>query len=320
MQTPGSQSSPWYLPALSCLFVFLPVIIFTVPDAGAQANNQYVERQVSFANGQRKLSGSLYLPASLKGKVPVVLFVAGERPGELDRDALQKLARGIAAAGIATLYYQESSFEPNENRLDLITEDATAALQLLGTLPEIDSSAEIVFGHSLGGTIAPYVAERYPRVRGVILAAAAVTPIDRSILSQHRISLASRGRAEKEIEEAVNSEAKILDDVRSGKIPAPRMINGAPASFWRDWMNRDPIRELAKSKVAALVLQGEQDTANEIDSERLQKQIEDLGPRAQLRVIPGVDAYFLSGQKQSPESDQLVEIVSRWVLKTASGK
>src|SRR5262249_44065999 len=162
------------------------------------------------------------------------------------------------------------------------------------------------------GTIAPYVAKKYPKLRGVILAGAVLAPVDEGILSEQRMLLVNSGKSEQDIQQSLNAQAKILADVRAGKIPSTRMIKGAPAGFWRDWMSRDPLGELARAKVPVLILRGEQDSANEADSKRLQKQIAAIGPRAQLRLVPGLQRFFTSGEStQLPESAQLTEIVSR---------
>lgn len=320
MQTRRSRPFPEYVAGLGRLMARLVVITCLACGAGAQVKNSYVVRQVSFASGNRNMAGSLCLPTFQAGKVPVVVLVAGSIPGEPSHDAFPKLAHGLAEAGIASLQYHEEAKSPRRNSkvLDLARDEAVAALEFLNSVPEINRGARFLLGHSAGGTVAAYVVSASPGIRGVILAGAAVAPIDHSILMQQRIFLASEGKSDKQIEDASNSESKILADVRSGKIPADRMINGAPAGFWRDWMNRDPIGELSNSKVPALVLQDEQDSANQVDSERLQKQVEDMGPRAQLRYVTNLERYFLSAQEQS--SDHLVQIISRWILKTASGK
>lgn len=313
--TPGHLLTLAFLAAFSCVLTCLGLV------ARAQGKAPYAEREVSFSGGKYKISGSLRLPSSFRGKLPVVLFVASARPGEFGAGALRKLAQGLARAGIASFQYQaqDDSLHTNSGELDLLADRAVAALEGLATLPEIDPSSEFVLGHSVGGTISPYIAKKYPGVRGVILAGAVLAPVDEGILSEQRTLLAESGKSEQGIQESLNAQAKILADVRSGKIPSARMINGEPASFWRDWMSRDPLGELAKTKVPVLILQGEQDTANEADSERLQKQIEAMGPRAQLRLVPGLQRFFTSRESaQSTDTEPLTEIISRWVLKTLS--
>jgi uncharacterized protein len=243
-------------------------------------------------------------------------------------DPFRSLARGLAQAGIATLDYHEPTlrFDTKPKLLDrAVTTDAVAALRFAATLPEINSSAEFVLGYSVGGTMAPYVAQAYPRLRGVILAGAAIAPIDRSILRQRGLQLAGEGKSEKEIQDALNSQANILADVRSGKIPSSRMINGAPAAYWLDWMSRDPIGELEKLKLPVLVLQGESDAPDEADSERLQKEIEKLGPRAEVHWIPDLNRFFSPPQGKHASAyssvDQLAtEAIAKWVDKVVGSK
>lgn len=326
---PGCPRPPRYtaLPRISAARALL-LSLCLCSISYAQDQKAYIDRELSFNSGPNQIHATLCLPAPLHGGVPVIVFVHAENPLEVshrtDVDAVfRALAHRLAQAQIASLLYWDRGVLDSKPRvLDrVVTRDAVAALRFAATLPEINSSAEFVFGHSVGGTMAPYVAEQYPQLRGVILSAAAVAPIDRSILRQQRLVLNAEGNSERQIQVASDSQAKILADIRSGKIPASRMISGAPASYWRDWMSRDPIGELAHSKLPVLVIQDEQDAANDTDSERLQPEIEAMGPRAQLRLLPGLDRFFVSGEStQSPESAQLTEIISRWILRIVSGK
>ena len=318
----GARSQPFGPVVLVCLCL--------LPALCAQAQLPYVERQVSFPTANTQVGAILCLPTSPDGKVAIVILMRGSGPLESDQnsgtdDPFRNLARGLARVGIATLDYQEHAirFDGKPKLLDrTVSADAIAALRFAATLPEINPSAEFVLGHSVGGTMAPYVAEAYPQLRGVILAGAAIAPIDRSILRQHGLRLAGQGKSEREIQNALNSQAKILADVRSGKLPSTRMINGAPVAYWLDWMSRDPIGELEKLKLPVLVLQGESDTPDEADSERLQKEIEKLGPRAEVHWIPDLNRYFSPPQGKhssaySSVDQQAVESIAKWVARNA---
>ena len=142
------------------------------------------------------------------------------------------LAHGLAAAGVASLRYDRRpyAFPPPADTAQItldweVTNDAVAALQFAATIPEVKSV--FLLGHSLGGTMAPYIAERYTATRGIVLMAAASSPIDLTLAEQKRLLLQQQGKSDSEIEEAPASQNQIFADIRAGKIPATRMINGA---------------------------------------------------------------------------------------------
>jgi uncharacterized protein len=148
---------------------------FDLPAASVQS------REVTFADGDVKLAGTLLLPADA-GKHPAILFLHGSGPE--GRWANHYLARKCAEAGIAALIYdkrgvgqstgdwQKVGFEP-------LAEDAFAGIRFLQSSPEIDAAQVGIYGHSQGGTIAPLVATRAPGLAFVIASAAGgTTPAD----------------------------------------------------------------------------------------------------------------------------------------------
>lgn len=142
-----------------------------LPAAGVQS------RDVTFADKDVKLAGTLLLPASA-GKHPAVLFLHGS--GAEARWANHYLARKFAEAGIAALIYdkrgvgrstgdwQKVGFEP-------LADDAVAGIRFLQSYPEVDPARIGIYGHSQGGTIAPLVATRAHKLAFIIASAAGGT-------------------------------------------------------------------------------------------------------------------------------------------------
>src|SRR5436309_795012 len=155
----------------------------------ADRSNSFTETQVAFSKKPAELRGTLTLPVKRNGKVPGIVFVGGDEPQNRTASAgieqmFADLARGLAQAGIASLRYQQHPFDfsapadPKQMPLDQqIGNDALVALAYLSHVPELDSSAIFVVGHHVGGTMAPYIAERVPHARGIVLMAAAAQPV-----------------------------------------------------------------------------------------------------------------------------------------------
>ena len=120
----------------------------------------YTTEDVSFANGDAVLKGTLVLPKGCSRKTPVLVMVTGSglqnRDEELfDHKPFAVIADAFARAGIATLRYDDRGFgESSGDIINCTTEDlkndALAGIRLLrGRFDRIG-----VIGHSEGGTIA----------------------------------------------------------------------------------------------------------------------------------------------------------------------
>jgi dienelactone hydrolase len=292
----------------------------------------FVERPISFPSGGGQMPGTLCLPAKHQGKVPIVVMVQGSGPHDRDEKIggnypFRDIAHDLAAAGIATLRYDKRTYafpppaDPAKVTLDWeVTDDAVAALQFAATAPEANSV--FLLGHNLGGTMAPYIAARYPMTRGIVLMAAASSPIDLTLAEQKRLRLQQQGESNQEIEEQVASQNQIFADVRAGKIPANRMINGAPASYWLDWMQRDPAGELKKLNLPVLVLQGgRDDQVYQADYDRFKQALK--AKPAEFYWFPGLNHLFMPAQgkasfdysKPSHVDPQVVTVIANWVKK-----
>jgi pimeloyl-ACP methyl ester carboxylesterase len=174
------------------------------------------------------------------------------------------IAHALAAAGIATLRYDKRTFAfsllikiPTLTLDQEVTDDAVAALAFAAIQPEVDAGRLFVLGHSLGGTMAPYIAQKYPKLHGMVLMAAGARPIDQISAEQVRFQLKHEGKSDAEIEEAMKKHEAGFAAAR--KAPATEMFNGISAGYMRDWLARDPAKLLRESTVPALVLQGGSD-------------------------------------------------------------
>jgi dienelactone hydrolase len=308
----------------------------SAPVRSGGASNGFLERAVSFPFEKTELRATLTLPAKQDGKVPAVLFVSASAPhipsapGEA-KEMFADLARGLAATGIASLRYEELTFDfsavPDRDRLPLdvqIVNPALGGIEYLSRVPEIDASAILVAGHGLGGTLAPYIAARHSHVRGVILMAAAALPLEKSLAEQRKKDLQARGVATEQIEQQLAAQNRIFGDMRSGKMPSGRIVEGATVAYWRDRMNRDAGLKARDLKIPVLVLQGGFDTeTTENDYDRLQSLLRrKRGATADFRWFPKLNHFFRTtesavGNKSEAQSGNfnqaVVETIARWV-------
>lgn len=139
-----------------------------------------VETPASFANGDVTLAGMLLRPSGAGAPFPAVLFVHGSRAQH--RGAARFEALALCREGVAALIYDkrgvgESSGDWRGSSFDDLAADAAAGLDWLAARPEIDASRIGIYGHSQGGSIAPLIASRWPRVAFVAAGAGAGQPM-----------------------------------------------------------------------------------------------------------------------------------------------
>ena len=239
--------------------------------AGSAAPSHHEEREVTFSSAGLSFPATLTIPASRPGKVPAVVLVHGSGPHDRDESIgpnkpFRDLAAGLSAAGIATLRYDKRTFA-FRGKTDLraitldgeVIDDAVAALEYLRTQPGIDPGRVYVLGHSLGGTAAPMIAARVPWLRGVVLMAAAVRPLDELIFEQTARGLELANTSSDEIKTRVDGLKAQFRRVRTGEAPDDEMVFFAPARYWRDLFGRDPLKAVRELRVPVLVLQGGKD-------------------------------------------------------------
>ncbi len=251
---------------------------------------------------------TLAVPARTTGTLVVLIYSAlPEETSKAGPDLLARIAHDLGEAGIASLRYTNPPRTPLAGSAVLPTaqvRNAVAALDDASGLQELHSEAEFVLGYGLGGALAPYIADKRHSVRGVILLDPIVLPIEDVLAEQKRREMERQGRPEPVIREQLASQNAILADIRSGKIPAARMFDGAPASYWADWMNRNATEELEKLNLPILALQagGSPRTSKE-SYEKLQKTLG--AAHAELHWFAELDDSFVQRNRSAGSSTEL---------------
>lgn len=165
-------------------------ISFAAPDYGAPAGAPYRAEDVRVrVNDAVTLAGTLTLPGTARGRVPVVVTISGS--GGQDRDAYAAIADGwrpfreiadtLARRGIAVLRLDDRGVGASTGDQGAATErtgadDARAALEYLRTRPDVDASRLALLGHSEGVRIGMIVASEEPKLAGLVLLSGAADP------------------------------------------------------------------------------------------------------------------------------------------------
>ena len=185
----------------------------------------YRTEEVSFANGDAVLRGTLSIPENCDGATPALLMVTGSGLQNRDEEVFGHkpfavIADAFARAGIATLRYDDRGF--GESTGDVVNcttrdlaDDAEAGVQLLrGRFSRVG-----VLGHSEGGTIALMLAAEGKADFVVSLAGMVVSGAE-TLLAQNRHALAAAGLVESNIEAYCRVLSDCLEAVVQG-LPLP---------------------------------------------------------------------------------------------------
>jgi dienelactone hydrolase len=318
--------------ALSVVLVEL-LWIGAVAQTTTQSPNGISEVPITFATpNHTAINGMLCIPKARAGRVPVVVLVTsagfpGDNRSEPESVFYTELAHGLAAAGIASVRYGEPSaleraglgVPPNVE-----IANGLAALQYAGTRPEVNPTAVFVLGYDAGARLLPWIAGQYSSTRGMILMGGNMLPAEQVAAMRTRRQLEQRGKSEQDIRQDLASQNQMLADIRDGKVPGTRMIYGAPASYWLESMNRNPLAELRNTRIPALVLQGARDRQIPEEAyEKLQAALGPLGPLAVFRWFDGLNHEFGQAQttkQPAPLDEKVIEVLRNWMISRGSGE
>ena len=185
----------------------------------------YATEEVSFANGNAVLKGTLVLPEGCSRKTPVLIMVTGSGLQNRDEEIYEHkpfavIADALARAGIATLRYDDRGFgQSTGDVISCTTEDLkNDALAGIGLLRERFDKVGVI-GHSEGGTIALMLAAGKQADFIVSLAGMVVSGRE-TLLWQNRVSLAAAGIPEQTVDIYCQALEEAYDAILQGK-PVP---------------------------------------------------------------------------------------------------
>ncbi len=292
----------------------------------------FAERELTLGSGPLAVGATASIPRR-PGPLPGVVLLAGSGP--LDRDEtigankpLKDIAWGLASSGVAAVRFDKVTHaHPREIKADegftLADEylpHALAAVAAPRREPGVGPGRVFLLGHSLGGTVAPRVAAAEPSVAGIIVLAGGTEPLHWVIVRQVRYLASLRPRTEaasQPVIERLSEQARMVDSpdlspaTRSSELPL-----GAPAAYWLDLRDYDPVEVAARLDKPMLILQGGRDYQVTVadDLARWQARLA-AGPNVTIRVYPPHNHLFTPGSgPSSPEEYEPAQHVDGQVI------
>jgi dienelactone hydrolase len=301
--------------------------------------DHFEEHEVTLGSGSLAVSGTLTVP-SRTGPFPALVLLAGSGPNDRDETIgrnkpFKDLAWGLATRGVAVLRFDKVTFShPAEVKqitdftvIDEYTPAALAAVELLRQHPAIDAQRIFLLGHSLGGTVAPRIAEGEVSIAGVVLLGGGSEPMYWSAVRQLRylasLEPTTAAASAPAIEEMSERARRVDSPDLSASTPADILPFGVPAPYWLDLRSYDPVATAATLDRPMLILQGGRDYQATVDDD-LALWRSGLSSRSNvtIHIYPSDNHFFFTGSGPStpaeyePEQhldEAVVDDIARWL-------
>ncbi|CAM3986859.1 stalk domain-containing protein [Cohnella lubricantis] len=306
----------------------------------------YTEEEITLGSGSLALPGTLTIPSNGDGPFPALVLVHGS--GTNDRDEtigggkpFRDLAVGLASQGIAVLRYDKVTYEhmlksaadPEFTLTKETVNDAISAVEYLRGRSDIDASHIFAAGHSQGGFAMPLIvqADQDHSIKGTIILSGPSEPFVDILVEQQEEqikrlkSLGQDTTANEAVMSQMQAIAAMVNDPQYSTDNLPANFPLAPAYWWFQQRDYNPV-ELAKTQSGPmLVLQGENDC--QVPAIQLDGWKNGLANRTdvQYKSYPKVthllseyDGVSTGAEYAQPNhvSEAIVNDIATWVLAT----
>ncbi len=234
----------------------------------ASESEAFTETEIQI--GEYRLDGILTLPANAENP-PVAILIQGSGQSDFDETVgelkpLRDLAHGLAENGIASIRFNKRFYQrlalANEIKVTVETEvleDVSAAIEFAQNRSDLNGENLFLIGHSLGGMLAPVIAEDNAAVRGIVSLAGSPRRLEDIMCSQYEYQLRQHGISEEEIKEktvTVQQEAERVKTLADGEEGIYFNVNGV---YWKSLNEVDTAGAALALEIPMLFLQGDAD-------------------------------------------------------------
>ena len=211
------------------------------------------------------------------------------------------LAEGLASRGVVVLRYEKRTrqYGPRVAAIkhftvaEEVVDDAAKAAALLRTQKEVDPNKVFVLGHSLGGYVAPRIADEDGKLAGLIILAGNVRPVEDLLLEQ----MQAMGAQQSAMDQAKAVYAKVKK-LEPGDEDSPALL-GQPPAYWLDLKGYNPAEKAKALGRPMLILQGERDYQVPMTDFELWKTALGSSKGVTVKSYPTLNHLFVAGEGKS---------------------
>ncbi len=293
---------------------FIPEVKkFVFDDPVYLDTTKFDEKRKFVITSEFRLPAILTMPENVT-RPPVAILVHGSGPNDKDETIgntkiFRDLSVGLASQGIAVLRYDKRTrnFAKKMQAMKNLTvkeetmDDVLSAIRMLKRDSTLDSTRIYLIGHSLGGMLLPRIANQTKDVKGIIMLAANVRPMEDLMLEQAEYITAADTSTEKstEVIDSLKSSIRRIKALSEANSNDTIGILGIPISYWLDLKKYDPVASASKLKLPILVLHGGRDYQVTDTDFSLWKAGLKSSKNAILRAYPNCNHLFITGEGKS---------------------
>ena len=305
--------------------------------------NRFHERRATVGAGHWQLDGMMTIPEGT-GPFAAAVLVHGSGPQDQDETIgpnkpFKDIAWGLASRGIVVLRYNKRTLQYAKDMKASLAgltvneetvEDAQAAVALLLKQPEVDPGRVFVLGHSLGGMLAPRIAQGDEHVAGLIIMGGTTRPIEKVIVLQLKYLAGLHGKASPAEEEQIAAAERAVKEIESSTLTAGATVNvlgsAMPGSYFldlRDYHAPEVARQLNRP---VLILQADRDYQVTMEDFDGWKKTLTGAPRVTFKLYPGLFHLFMPSatpgaglgspadyEKPGHVSEAVIRDIASWV-------
>ena len=233
--------------------------------------SMFTETNVTIGKHPWELPGTLTMPKG-EDDFPTVILIHGSGPNDRDETIgpnkpFKDIALGLASQGIAVLRYEKRTKEyPQETAKienftiqEEVVDDAIAAVDLLMNTSKINTDRIYIIGHSLGGMIAPEIANQDKQIAGIILLAAPARHLEDLILDQYNYLFGLDGESSENEAEQIAALEEQIKKIKTLNFSEDELVLNAPLAYWEYLADYDSVSIAENLTIPMLILQGERD-------------------------------------------------------------
>jgi len=301
------KKTSWFV----CVLVLALMILLSMSNSVQAAPLKDGTREITFMNGDVRLTGTLYLPQGV-GPFAAVVLLHGSGPDT--RSPYVPDAKMLQRAGIAAFVYDKrgtgtSTGNWQTSSLDDLIADALAGLHTLQIQPEVDPAKVGILGSSQGAWLAPFAASRDDQVAFIIQVTGSGTPLANQEMWDDGNSLKQLGFSDR----AIATEMKALHMLYSGRDLIRKGILPL-GDLWFVYYDSylDPVSVWPNVNVPALVLYGGMDTT--VPTKSSLEIVSGLLNHPSSRVVVFPNRSHALGGPARNDDPVYVALVTEWIF------